>query len=63
MFKLFKLYRKSQQAQLNWIRNHPGQWITLNVILTVMFIAFIEYMDRRETAKFLRENPIVEEAA
>jgi hypothetical protein len=52
---MFKLYNKSQTAQLNWIRKHPVQWITLNVTLTVVFIGYIKYMDRREMRKIENE--------
>jgi hypothetical protein len=45
---MFKLYRKSQEAQLAWIRKHPVRWIILNVILIVVFIGYIEYKDRKE---------------
>lgn len=45
---MFKLYRKSQEAQLNWIRNHPVQFITLNVVLIAAFTAYVEYKDRQE---------------
>lgn len=45
---MFKLYRKSQEAQLRWIRKHPIQWIAYNVIASGAFIGFIEWRDRRE---------------
>lgn len=41
----FKLYRRSQEIQWNWIRKHPFQWIALNAILIVGFIGFIELQD------------------
>jgi hypothetical protein len=46
--KLFKLYRKSQEVQLNWIRQHPVQYIALNAIVLTVFIGYIEYKDRKE---------------
>lgn len=57
---MFKLYRKSQQAQLDWIRNHPVQYIALNAIALAVFIGYIEYKDRREMRKF--ENEIAQTA-
>lgn len=53
---MFKLYRKSQEVQLNWIRNHPFQWIAYNAILLVVGIGFINYMDRQEMRKFENET-------
>lgn len=52
---MFKLYRRSQEVQWNWIRNHPFQWIALNVILIVGFIGFIELQDYLERKKFEQE--------
>lgn len=52
---MLKLYRKSQEAQLDWIRKHPVQYVTLNVILFVVFIGYIEYMDRRDMRKYENE--------
>lgn len=43
-----KLYRKSQEVQLNWIRQHPVQYIALNAIVLAVFIGYIEYKDRKE---------------
>lgn len=56
---MFKLYRKSQRAQLNWIRNHPVQYIVLNTIVLAVWIAFIEYRDRQEMRKW--QNEVTEE--
>lgn len=56
---MFKLYRKSQRAQLNWIRNHPVQYIVLNTIVLTVWIAFIEYRDRQEMRKW--QNEVTEE--
>lgn len=46
-----KLYAKSQEVQLNWIRNHPVQYVALNAVLLVAWIGYLEYKDR----KFWRE--------
>jgi len=51
MFKLYKLYRKSQEVQYAWIRKHPVQWITLNAILLAAWIGYLEYRDRQEMRK------------
>lgn len=51
----FKLYAKSQEVQLNWIRNHPVQWIAVNAILFVVFIGFVEWKDRKEERKFEKD--------
>jgi hypothetical protein len=53
---MFKLYRKSQEAQLNWMRNHPVQYVALNVTLLVGLIAYIEYKDRREMRELKNET-------
>lgn len=45
---MFKLYRKSQEAQYNWIRNHPVQYVALNVTLLAVWIGYMEYKDRKE---------------
>jgi len=57
---MFKLFRKSQEAQYNWIRNHPVQFIVINVTLFVVGIGFVEYMDRREMREL--ENEIAQQA-
>lgn len=51
----FKLYRKSQEVQLRWIRKHPFQWIALNAILLAAFIGFIQWKDRYDARKFDEE--------
>jgi hypothetical protein len=56
---MFKLYRKSQEAQLNWIRNHPVKFIVLNVTLTVVLVGYMEYKDHREMRKI--ENEIAQQ--
>lgn len=50
--KLIKLYRKSQEAQLAWIKKHPWQYVILNVTLTAMWIGYIEWKDRKEQREF-----------
>lgn len=52
---MFKLYRNSQQAQLNWIRSHPFQYIALNAILLAVFIGYVEYKDRKEFSELNTE--------
>ena len=52
---MFKLYRKSYDAQIKWIREHPVQYITLNVVLTVAFIGYMEYRDRKEMREIQNE--------
>jgi hypothetical protein len=42
---MFKLYRKFQAVQHDWIRNHPAQWITLNVTLAAVPIVYIMYKE------------------
>ncbi len=43
-----KLYRKSQEVQLTWIRNHPFQYVALNVTLGAMLIGYFTYQDHKE---------------
>lgn len=52
---MFKLYRKSQEAQLRWIHDHPVQYVALNATLIVVGIAFVDYWDRREVRKLNKE--------
>ena len=53
---MFKLYRKSQEVQLNWIRNHPVQYVALNATLLAVGIGYVVYKDRREMRKLDDEN-------
>ena len=53
---MLNAYIKSQQAQLNWIRNHPVQYIALNTILLAVGIGAVQYMDRRAERKLENEN-------
>ncbi|MEO7397374.1 MAG: hypothetical protein ABIW84_02310 [Ilumatobacteraceae bacterium] len=52
---MFKLYRKSQDAQYTWIRNHPVQYVALNAVLIVAFIGYLEYKDRKEMREIKNE--------
>lgn len=45
---MFKAYRNFQQAQIDWIRKHPVQYVVLNGVLIVAFIGYVEYKDRKE---------------
>jgi hypothetical protein len=54
---MFKLYRKSQEVQYNWIRNHPVQYVALNAILIAGVIGYIAYKERQETRK-LENAPV-----
>lgn len=58
---MFKLFRKSQEAQYAWIRKHPVQYVALNVTLIVVFIGYIEYQDRKEMREI--ENEIAQQDA
>lgn len=53
---MFKLYIKSQQAQLDWIRNHPRQWVALNAIIIVGVVGYVVYQDRKLTREMLDEE-------
>lgn len=53
---MFKLYRKSQEAQVNWIRSHPVQYIALNATLFAVFAGYIWYTDRKETRELENET-------
>jgi hypothetical protein len=53
---MFKLYRKSQEAQFNWIRNHPVQYVALNATLIAAYIGYVKYTDRREQRKHDNED-------
>lgn len=45
---MLKLYRKSQEVQLNWIRNHPVQYVALNATLIAVYVGYTMYKDRQE---------------
>ncbi len=44
---MFKLYKKSYDAQMLWIRQNPGKYIALNAILLAGFFLYMEYEDRK----------------
>jgi hypothetical protein len=52
---MFKLYRKSQEAQLTWIRNHPVQYIALNTIIIAALFGYWEYKDRQKMREIKNE--------
>jgi hypothetical protein len=56
---MFKLYKQSQAAQLNWIRSHPVQYLALNATLFVVFIGYIEIKERLDARKL--ENEIAQQ--
>lgn len=51
-------YRKYQEVQYMWIKKNPIKWLALNAILFVLFMIYIEYMDRKATRElFDNETP------
>jgi hypothetical protein len=44
---MFKLYRRSQEVQWNWIRNHPVQYVALNAAIMAVGYVYIQYWDRK----------------
>jgi hypothetical protein len=52
----YKLYRRSQEIQYQWIREHRVQWLLLNAALIVVFIGATEYWDRREMRKLEEQS-------
>jgi hypothetical protein len=57
---MFKLYRKFYDAQISWIREHPVQYVALNVVLTAGFLGYMEYQDRQWMREFENENPPID---
>jgi len=57
---MFELYRKSQQVQYNWIRNHPVQYVALNAALIVAAYGYMKYMDRRDQREYETETAELE---
>ena len=53
---MFKLYHKSQEAQVNWIRSHPVQYVALNAILLVAYFGYIKYCEPRWSRKLKNET-------
>ena len=47
MLNPIRLYTRSQEIQLNWIRNHPVQYVALNAVLLVVGIGAAELYSRR----------------
>lgn len=43
----YKIYKKSQDLQYNWIRNHPVQYVVLNMTLLAMLAGYAYYEDRK----------------
>jgi hypothetical protein len=54
---MLKLFRKSQDVQRAWIRNHPIQYIVLNATLLVVWIGYLEYKDHKDKREFQAEVP------
>lgn len=44
---MLKLYRKSQTAQLNWIKKHPLQYLALNATVLAAGMLYYQYQDRQ----------------
>jgi hypothetical protein len=47
MFNPHKLYRKSQDIQWQWIRNHPVEYVALNATILAGFFGYTKYQDRK----------------
>lgn len=58
---MFEDYRKFQAAQRTWIRNHPAQYVILNVTLLGVWVGYVEYRDRKELREI--ENEIAQQNA
>jgi hypothetical protein len=58
MFNPIRLYAKSQEVQLNWIRKHPIWWLALNAILAVVVIGYVQWKDNRDMQKWEAEHPV-----
>lgn len=52
---MIQLYRKSQEVQYAWIRNHPIQYVALNATLIAVAIGYIAYQERKETRELDNE--------
>ncbi len=55
---MFKLYRKSQEIQYRWIRQHPVQYIALNAILLAAYVGYVEYKDRKEIRELIETESL-----
>ena len=58
---MFKLFRKSQEVQYNWIRKHPVQYVALNAALLALVLGYMEYKDRKDEREFLKNETIPQE--
>jgi hypothetical protein len=57
---MFNLYRKSQEAQYTWIRNHPVQYVAPQRDNTRgMLFGYWSYQERKETREI--ENDIAQQ--
>lgn len=54
---MFKHYRNLKARERSWIRNHPVQYVALNVTVFVVFLGYAEYKDRKEMRKLGIETP------
>ena len=52
---MFKLYRKWNAGQINWIRQHPVQYVALNATLLAMLSGYWMYEDRKFHRDMKRE--------
>jgi hypothetical protein len=57
---MLNLYRKSQAAQINWIRSHPVQYVVLNATLLAALWVYVEYKDRQRQREFETIAPEIE---
>lgn len=53
---MFKAYKESQRIQLEWIRNHPVQYLALNAGLFAVMYGYIKITERRELRKLENES-------
>ena len=44
---MFKLYKKSQDIQYTWIKEHPLQYLALNGALLGLLALYMWYQDRQ----------------
>jgi len=52
---MFNYYRKAREAQFQWIRNHPIQYVVLNATVLAGWIGYMNYLDRK-TAREIAEE-------
>jgi hypothetical protein len=48
MFNPFKLYKKSQEVQYNWIRDHPIKYVALNASIMIVGAGYLKYQDYKD---------------